>query len=115
MELENLGHGGRSVDVTHGLPGQGRTTELPSGGIPRTSGNKKGDAGTFYSPACPVHCGHFVGGEPPPPTFPPMRHSVTLVYTEQKSPCHRTVLQGIRAEEAAVSGRGIEVEHEEVL
>ena len=30
MELDNLGHGGRTADVPHGLPGQGRPAELPS-------------------------------------------------------------------------------------
>ena len=29
MELYNLGHGGRTTDVPHGLPGQGRPVELP--------------------------------------------------------------------------------------
>ena len=30
MDLDNIGHGGRDVDVPHDLPGQGRLTELPS-------------------------------------------------------------------------------------
>ena len=29
MELENLNHRGRTADVPHGLPGQGRPAELP--------------------------------------------------------------------------------------
>ena len=29
MELDNLGHGGRTADIPHGLPGQGRPAELP--------------------------------------------------------------------------------------
>ena len=29
MELDNLYHGGRTVDVPHGLPGQGRPADLP--------------------------------------------------------------------------------------
>ena len=29
-ELENLGHGGRAVDVSYVLPGQGISAELPS-------------------------------------------------------------------------------------
>ena len=29
MDLENLDNGGRSADVTHVLPGQGRPKELP--------------------------------------------------------------------------------------
>ena len=52
-DLENLGHGGRALDVSHGLPSQGRPAEITFGGIPRTSVKKDGDAGTFYAPACP--------------------------------------------------------------
>ena len=58
-DLENLGHGGRADDVLHGIPGQGRLAELPCGGMPRPSGDKDGNAGTFTAPACPEHCGHF--------------------------------------------------------
>ena len=81
----------------------------------RTSGKKDSDAGTFYSPACPGHHGHFGLGKHPPPTVPPMRHACHLLYTEQKAPCHCTVRQGSRAEEKAVSGGVIEGEHGEVL
>ena len=68
MELENLGHGGRAADVPHGLPGQGRSAELTSGEMPGTSGDKDGDAGTLYAPACPGHHGNFGGEKHPPPT-----------------------------------------------
>ena len=81
------------------------------GGIPRTSGDEDGDAGTFYAPKFPGNRGNFGGGKPPPPTVPPMRHAVPLAHTERKSPCHLTVLQGSGAKEAAVSGGGIEGEH----
>ena len=115
IELENLDHRKISADALHGLPGQWRLAELPSGGMPRTSGDKDGDAGTFSAPACPGHRGHFGGGKPPPPTVPPMLHAGPLVYTEQKSPCHRTVRQRSGAKEAAVSGGGIEGEYKEVI
>ena len=115
MELEKLIHWGRAADVPHGLTGQGRPADLPSGGIPRTSSNEDGYAGTFFVPACPVHRGYFVGGKYPPPTVPPMQHAGPLVYTERKVPCHRTVRQGRGAENAVVSGRGVEVEHREGL
>ena len=71
--MENLGHGGESADVLHGLPGQRRPVELPGGGMPGTSGDEDGDAGTFYAPACPGHRGNFGGGKHPSPTVPPMR------------------------------------------
>ena len=112
-DLENLGHGVRSADVLHGLPGQGRLAELPGGGMPRMSSDEEADAGTFSTPACTGHRGHFGGGKPPPPTVPPMRHAGPLAYTERKAPCHRTVRQGSRAKEAAVSGGGFEGEHGE--
>ena len=52
-DLENLVHGGRAVEISHGLPDQGRPVELPGGGMTSTSGNKDGDAGPFSAPACP--------------------------------------------------------------
>ena len=61
--------------------------------MPRTSGDKDGNAGTFYAPACPGHCGHFGGGKHPPPTVPPMRHTGPLAYTERKLYCHLTMRQ----------------------
>ena len=81
----------------------------------RTRGYKDGYAGKFSALACPVHRGHFGGGKPPPPTVPPMRHDGPLAYTEHKAPCHRIVFQGGGAEEKAVSGLGIDVEHGEGL
>ena len=42
-----------------------------------------------------------------------MQHAGPLAYTKLKAPYHLTVRQGIRAEVAAVSGGGIEGEHEE--
>ena len=61
-ELEKLGHRGRDAEIPHGLPCQWRPLELPSGGMPRTSGDKDGNVGTFYAPTCPGHCGNFGGG-----------------------------------------------------
>ena len=115
MDLENLRHGERAADKLNGLPGKGRPVEMPDVGMPKTSGNKNSNAGTFYAPACPGYRGCFVGGKPPPPTVPSMQHNGTLAYTEWKSPCHCTVRQGSGAKEAAVSGGGIEEEHGEVV
>ena len=114
-EPKNLGHGGRSTDIPHGLPCQGRPTELPGGGMTRTSGNEDGDAGTFYAPACPGQHGHFGGGKHPPPKVPPMQHAGPLAYTERKAHCHCIVRQGRGSEEAAVSRGGIEGDHGEGL
>ena len=94
MYLENLGHGGRAVDVLHGLPVQGRPAELPGGGMPRTSGDKDGDAGPFSALACHGHRGRFGGVKTLSPTVPPMQHADPLAYTEGEAPCHRTVRQG---------------------
>ena len=59
MDLGNLGHGVRAADVPYALTIQGGGAELPGGGMPRTSGDKDDYAGTFYTPACPRHRGHF--------------------------------------------------------
>ena len=65
-ELEYLGHGGRAAYISHGIPSKGRPAELPSGGMTRPSGDEDGDAGTFPTPACPGHRGHYGGGKTPP-------------------------------------------------
>ena len=64
--MVNLGHGGRAADISHGLPIQGRPTELPSGRMPRPSGDEDISAGPFPTPACPGHRGRSVGRKPPP-------------------------------------------------
>ena len=115
MELENLGNGVRATDAPHGLPRQGRPVGLPGGGMPRMSGDKDSDAGTFYAPTCTGHRGHFGGGKHPPPMVPPMRYAGPLAYTEQNAPCHHTVRQGSGEEEAAVSGVRIKGYHGEGL
>ena len=115
MDLENLGHRRRAADVPHGLSGQGGSTDLPGGRMPRVSGDKDGDMGTFYAPSCTGHRGHFGVGKHPPPTVPPIRHAGPLAYTDRKSPCHHTVRQGSGLEEAVISGGVIEVEHGEGL
>ena len=72
MEFENLGHGGRALYISNGLPGQGRPAELPGGGMPGPSGNEDGDVGTLPTPACHGHRGHAGGGKPLPPMVHPM-------------------------------------------
>ena len=76
--------------------------------MPGTSGDEDSDTGPFSAPACPGHRGHFGGGKPPPPTVTLMQHAGPLTCIERKAPCHRTVRQGVGAEEKAVSGGGIE-------
>ena len=112
-EMENFRHGGKSVDVSHGIPGQGRPAELPVRGMPRTSGDVDGDEGPFYALAFTSHRGYFGGGKPPPPKVHLMQHAVTLAYTELKAPFHNTARSG--AKEAAVIGGGVEGEHGEGL
>ena len=45
--VQNLGHGGRTVDISYDLYGQGRSVELTVGGMPRPSGNEDGDVVPF--------------------------------------------------------------------
>ena len=86
------------------FPSKGGLAELFGGGMPRASDDEDGDAGTFYTPACPGNHGHCRGRKPPPPMVRPMRHVGPMFYTERKAPHHCTVHQGSGAEEAAVSG-----------
>ena len=107
--------GGKSRGRTACPSRQRETRGAARGGIPRTSGNEGGNAGTFYAPACPWHRGHFGGGKHPIPMVNPMWHSGTLAYTEWKAHHHRTVRHWIGAEEAAVSEGVIKGEHGEGL
>ena len=114
-ELENPGHGGQATDISDVLSGQGRPTELPGEGMPGTSGDEDGDAGSLPTLECPGHCGPYGGGNPHPPTVQPMQYSGTLEGNEQKAPCHSSVNQGNGSEEAAASRGGAEGELGEVL
>ena len=58
------------MDIPYGLTGKGRPVELHGRGMPRTIGDKDGNAGTFNAPAYPGHRGHFVGGKHLPPIVP---------------------------------------------
>ena len=114
-DLENIGHRGRAVDISHGLPGQGRPAEMPVGGTTRPINDKDGDAGPFPTPACPGHRVHSGGGKPTPLTVPPMGHSGPLAGIERQAPCHRSVSRGRGEKEAAASGGGSEGETGEGL
>ena len=78
MELISLGHGRRTTDVSDGLPDQGRSAELPSGGLPRKGRDEGGDADALLQPACPGYRDHLGGGKPPPPKVLMMRHAGTM-------------------------------------
>ena len=60
---------------TNDLPGDGRPTELPGGGMPGPSGDEDGNAGALTALSCPQHRGHSGGGKPSPPIVHLMRHS----------------------------------------
>ena len=53
--MGSLGHGRRTADVSDGLPDQGRSTELPGGGLPRKVRGEEVDADALIQPACPVY------------------------------------------------------------
>ena len=64
--MENPGRGDWASDFQNDLPGQGRPADLPSGRIPRQSGDKDSNAGALLALACPQHRGDSGGGKPPP-------------------------------------------------
>ena len=90
-KMENPGYGMRAMDLPNGIPGKGRSAELPDGGIPRPSGDLDGNAGALPAPACPRHRDHSVGEKPPPPTVRPMRHDGLPAGPERQAPCHSPV------------------------
>ena len=88
IELENLGHGGRSADVLHGLPGQGMPAKsFPVEGCPRR---------VMMRTAVRVHFIHLhvlytvvilEEGNIPHPRCP----QCDMMFPCHKAPCHRTV------------------------
>ena len=81
--FRNQGPGWGDTYLHNGLLGRRGTAELPHRGVFGAGGNKDGDAGSFLPPAWPGYRHHFVGGKPPPPTVPPMRHVGALEHTER--------------------------------
>ena len=53
--MEHPGREGWALDSQNDLPGKGMPTELPGGGMPGTSGNEDGNAGTLTAPEFPLH------------------------------------------------------------
>ena len=97
-ELDNHGRGGRATDILSVITYQGRPVELPSGGMPRPSGDEDGDVGALPAPSCTRHCIHSGGGNYLPPTVHPMRHDGPPEVHEWQASCHRPVRQGREAE-----------------
>ena len=71
-----------------------------------TDGNAGGNAGPLFSPACPGYRDYNVGGKPPPPTVPPVKHAGALTGDEWVESHHCSVLQGGGEKETMNGGRG---------
>ena len=52
------------------------------------------DAGPLYTQACPGNRDNTEGGQPPPPTVPPVKHTGALGGAELATSHHRSVRQG---------------------
>ena len=104
--MENPGRGDWASDFQNDLPGQGRPADLPSGRIPRQSGDKDSNAGALLALACPQHRGDSGGGKPPPPTLRPMQHAGSQAGPEQTAPDHGTVCKWGGAEKTTDRGGG---------
>ena len=115
VDLGSLGHRRRTTDVQDGLPNQGRSAELPSGGLPRTDRDADGDADALLQPACLGYRDCLGGGKPPPPKVPTMQHDCSMEGIKRKAPRHRTVQKGRGKEEALDGGGGVEGYHGEGL
>ena len=74
IDLGSLSHGRQTADVSVSLPDQGRSAEIPNGGLPRMGRDKDGDADALLQLACPGYCDHLGGGKPHPPKVITMRH-----------------------------------------
>ena len=52
-EMDNPGRRGRATDFPNEIPGEGRPSETPGGGMPGPSGDEDGNAGALPAPSCP--------------------------------------------------------------
>ena len=103
--MEHTGRREWSPDLPDVFPGEGRTEEMPRGGVPGQSGDEDGNAGALCAPACPQHRSDSGGKKPPPPTVRPVRHSSPLEGVERAAPGYSVVQQGGGTEEKT-AGRG---------
>ena len=103
---EHTDRGDQTPDLKDVLPGEGRTTEIPSGGVPGQSGDEDGNAGALRAPACTRHRGDSVGRKLLPPTVRPVRHASPPAGVERAAPGHSTVQKGGRTEETTDGGGG---------
>ena len=71
-EKEHTGRGEWPPKLTDVFPGEGRTAEMPRGGVPVESGDEDENAGALLAPACPQHCSDSGGREILPPTVRPV-------------------------------------------
>ena len=108
MKLGSFVHRRRAADIPDGLPDQGRSSELPSGGLPRPGRDEDGDADALFQPACPGYRDHIGGGKPPPPTVPTMRRAGPMEGTKCQALRHRIVRKGRGTKEASDGGGGVE-------
>ena len=108
VELGRSGQGRRATDVPDGLPKQGRSAELPIGGLTRPGRDKDGDADAIFQPECPEYRDHLGGGKHPPPKVPTMRHAGPMEDIKRQAPHHRTLQKGRGKKEASDGGGGVE-------
>ena len=73
-------------------------------------GDKDGDSGPLLSPECIGYRDYTGGGQPPPPTVPPVRHDGALAGAEHTAYHHLSVSQGGVEKEMANFRRGSERE-----
>ena len=115
VELGSLGHGRRPADVLSGLPNQGRTKELPCGGLPSKGWDTDSNADAFLQPACPGHRDHFGRGKPPTPKVLTMLHAGPMAGTKRQVPRHHNVQERGGAEEKTDGGGRVAGQHVEGL
>ena len=79
---------------------------MPHGGVPGESGDKDGNAGALFAPACPRHCGDYVGRKLRPPTVHPVQYASPPEGAEWAAPRYITVPQGDGTKDMTADGDG---------
>ena len=100
-------------DIQDVIPGEGGTEAVSGNRVPGGSSNKDGDAGALHASARTLHRGDTGGGQPPPPTVPPVRLTGLQEGAQWAPPGYLTVSEGGGAETMTFNRDGDAEEHRE--
>ena len=95
-ELGDHGLQQRATNLKYGFTNLGGAKEMPRRGVLGTSSNENSNGGSIYTTAFLGHRDYTGGGQPYPPTVPPVRYEGALEDADRATSHHHPVRQGVR-------------------